>query len=110
MKQLITMAACLMVLMALLSQFVQNQQLLMKVESGTYAVDVFCRDKDEDRLRDSLSHIFECKKEDVLIKKEKNLLSITTPVKEILAVPEFWGIVQSQNHGVYRWERTLEDG
>ena len=109
MKHIITMTACLMVLMALLSQFVHNQQLLMKVESGSYAVDVFCKDKNEHKMRETLSKIFDCNREDVLLEVENGMLRISTPVKEILAVPEFWGIEPTMNYGVYRWERQMEN-
>ena len=109
MKHLITMTACLMVLMALLSQFVHNQQLLMKVETGSYTVDVFCKDKNERKMRETMAQIFNCNREDILIEEENGILQISTPVKEILAVPEFWGIEQSLNYGVYRWERQMEN-
>ena len=50
MKHLITMTASLMVLMALLSQIVQNQQLLMQFEAGSHAVEYFCETLDEGGL------------------------------------------------------------
>ena len=50
MKHLITLTACLMILMALLSQFVQNQHLLLQLEQGTQVVDVYCKTKDRKQL------------------------------------------------------------
>ena len=110
MKHLITMTACLLVLMALLSQFVQNQQLLMQLEAGSHAVDLFCEDRDEAALRSSLARVMDCEEREIGLQQGDNRLVITVPVKAILASPEFWGLDSAENQGVYRWEREAEDG
>ncbi len=110
MKHLITMTACLMVLMALLSQFVQNQKLLSQLESGSHAVDAFCKSGDEIELKSSLSGIMDCERSEVMVVKDKDTFIITVPVKSILATPSFWGIDPVENVGQYRWERKSDDG
>lgn len=110
MKHLITMTACLMILMALLSQFVQNQQLLVQRELGSHAVDIFCETGEEDMLRGTLSRIMGCETEEIVVEKEDDTFVVTAPVKAILAAPSFWGIDPACNRGQYRWERNLKDG
>lgn len=109
MKQLITMAACLMVLMALLSQFVQNQKLLMQMEAGSHAVDAFCETRDVGALKEAMGRIFDCQPEGLVITEEENCYVIKAPVKPILANPSFWGVEPEENQGMYRWERNLRD-
>ena len=110
MKHLITMTACLLLLMALLSQFVQNQQLLLQLESGSQAVDRFCENGDEARLKHALSRIMDCETGEIVIEKEADVLLVRTPVKSILAVPVFWGISTEENCGIFCWEREASDG
>lgn len=110
MKHLITMTASLMVLMALLSQIVQNQQLLMQFEAGSHAVEYFCETLDEAGLKDSLSRIMGCETGDITVIKDEGRFVISAPVKTILAAPEFWGIEPEENKGTYRWERKAKDG
>lgn len=110
MKHLITMTACLLILMALLCQFVRNQQLLMQLEVGSHAVDLFCENRDERNLKVSLCRIMGCEEREVTVKEEGSFFIITAPVECILATPEFWGIEPEENQGVYRWEREAADG
>ena len=110
MKHLITMTASLMILMALLSQFVQNQSLLMQLEAGSHAVDIFCEKQDEDDLKVSLSRIMDCVTAEIVIEKEEGFVVVTAPVKSILATPGVWGIEPEENRGIYRWEREVQDG
>ena len=105
MKQLITLTACLMILMALLTQFVQNQKLLMQIEKGSRIVDSFCEDGDEDALRASLCRVMGCEDAAVSVTTEGDKIMVTAPVESILATPSFWGIEPERNHGRYRWER-----
>lgn len=109
MKHLITLTACLLVLMALLSQFVHNQNLLMQLEQGSRIVDIFCENEDIGELKSSLASVMDCPKEELSIEKEGNSYVISAPVKAILAVPSFWGIESEANCGRYRWERIVED-
>jgi len=109
MKQLVTMTACLMLLMALLSQFVQNQKLLMQLEAGSHAVDVFCETKDEVELKRSLSRIMNCEPAELSITEGEDCCVIKTPVKPVLSASSFWGIDEDANRGVYRWERKVRD-
>ena len=105
MKQLITMTACLLLLMALLSQFVQNQKLLMDLESCSHQVDIFCVTEDVPALRRSLGKIMNCSEGEITIEREASLWVIQVPVKKILITPSFWGVKKEDNHGVYVWER-----
>ena len=110
MKHLITMTACLLLLMALLSQFVQNQQLLLQLEAGSQAVNHYCENGDEAGLRDTLSRIMDCEIEEIVIEREADTLVISTPVKSILATPAFWGVSPEENCGNYCWEREASNG
>lgn len=105
MKHLITLTACLLVLMALLSQFAHNQKLLMQLEQGSRVVDMFCENGDIGELRSSLASVMDCQKEELSIEKEGDSYVISAPVKAILAAPSFWGIKPEANCGRYRWER-----
>jgi len=109
MKQLITMTACMMILMALLTQIVQNQKLLMQLEAGTHAVDVFCETKDQSALKQSMAHIMRCEPESLTVTEEKDCYVIKAPVNPILATPAFWGVDEEANQGLYRWERKVQD-
>ena len=110
MKHLITLTASLMILMALLSQFVQNQRLLMQLEHGTYVVNSYCKDKNDMKLKESLSRIMMCEKESVSIAKQGQRLKISVPLKDILSTPKLWGVSKEENQGSYCWERVFEDG
>lgn len=105
MKQFITVTGCVILLMALLCQFVQNQKILMALEAGSHAVDRFCEIEDERALRLSLSRIMDCGEEEVHIEKENGRWEIKVPVKQILAAPAFWGVLPEENKGIYKWER-----
>lgn len=107
MKHLITMMACIMVLLALLSQLVQNQQILLQLESGSHAIDQFCEYGDEAELKKSLCRIMDCEIEEVSIEQRDDVWIITVPIKKVLAAPEFWGINPNKNEGVYQWERRI---
>lgn len=110
MKHLITMTACLLLLVALLSQFVQNQQLFIQLEMGGHAVDLFCETRDEPKLKHSLGRIMDCEESEITVKEEGDFFVITAPVECILATPEFWGVDAEANQGIYRWEREVKDG
>lgn len=109
MKHLITLTACLMILMALLSQFVQNQHLLLQLEQGTQVVDVYCKTKDRKQLKSCLSQIMDCKAEEIEIKQTGDKITISCPVNGILANPGFWGLDEQENRGRYCWKRMVED-
>ncbi|MBR3756210.1 MAG: hypothetical protein IKK48_03780 [Firmicutes bacterium] len=110
MKHLITMSACLLILMVILLQLVQNQKLLMQLEAGSYVVQLFCDNKDEDSLISSLSDIMDCEEREITVKKEGDTFLISAPVKAVLATPSFWGIEIEENHGIYCWKREVRDG
>ena len=109
MKQLITMTACLMILMALLSQFVQNQTLLMQLEQGSHAVDLFCETGEENTLKASMAAIMDCETEEIRVQEQEGRILVSAPVKAVLASPSFWGIDPEENHGRYQWEREDRD-
>ena len=110
MKHLITLTASLMILLALLSQFVQNQRLLVQLEQGTYVVNTYCSDRNDVELKESLSRIMMCEKEAITIETQGDIMKIKVPLKDILATPKLWGISKDVNQGIYRWERKIEDG
>ncbi|MBR3785200.1 MAG: hypothetical protein IKJ77_02195 [Firmicutes bacterium] len=110
MKHLITMTACLLVLMALLSQFVHNQKLLLQLESGSHMVEQFCEHRDVERLKSGLGHIMGCETDEISVEEQQGVFVVTSPVKRILAAPAFWGIDPKENSGRYQWEREAENG
>ena len=110
MKHLITMTACLLVLMALLSQFVHNQKLLLQLEGGSHVVEQFCEYRDMAKLKTALGRIMGCETDEIYVEEQQDTFVITAPVKRILAAPAFWGIDPEVNSGRYRWEREVADG
>ena len=110
MKHLVTMTACLMILMALLSQLVQNQKILFQLEEGRYVVDIFCDNGDEEALKSSLHRILHCDEDEIMIEKNNENVTIKVPIHDVLATPGFWGVTREMNQGSYCWERKIKDG
>ena len=115
MKNLLTLTGSMMVLLTLLAQFVHGQQVLLQTMEAERVTTVYCKEGDMDGLRDSLSRIMGCERNEVQIEteileregKSMKTYRVDVPVEKILVSPKFWGIDENRNHGWHRIEREV---
>ena len=102
MKNLITTVASVILLMAFVVQFVQNQILyfkLIEVEGIIHSYEVVTVDEDLNEenitlLKEKIATLLNCPVEKIVVEDE----CICFPIKNIVALPEFWGIDSEENY------------
>ena len=95
MKNMITAIACVLLLMAFLVQFVQNQVLFQKLVLANAAVEQW--DGVSEGLEREISEIMSCSEGAVAIRQEDDEIEVRFPITSVLASPEFWGIDEAEN-------------
>lgn len=121
MKNLITSTACVMILLALVLQFAQNQILHNRLMAADFAVNTFkeavkqegcISGENEKWLQERISSILECSSRQVevsggrtpVMRGELIEYRIQAPVTEVVAVPGFWGL-KNENGFEYKVRR-----
>ena len=115
MKNLITMMACVMLLLTFLTEFVQSQQLALRIGQAERITDFYCQVEDMEGMQRELSRVMGCGTEDIRLvmteakRGEKVVKSyrVEIPVEKILASPKFWGIDETENKGMHTLEREV---
>lgn len=122
MKNLITSAACIMILLAFVLQFTSDQIMHNKISAVNQAVNNFkeiARQEgcisavNEQSLRRELSSLLECEESEILVRGDRtaqyrgNLIcyEVEVPLKNIVAAAEFWGIDREDNKTAYKIKR-----
>lgn len=124
MKNLITAAACLMVLMAISVQFTHSQVLHMRLTAADQAVSVFGQNVRQEgcvsqtsqkKLKQELASLFQCTEEDITVEGNTvpvfrgNVISFTvsTTVDNVIAAAPFWNLRQGNNQFEYKVCRNV---
>ena len=119
MKNLLTSAACIMILLAFVLQFTQNQLLHNRLTAVDQAVNNFkevvkqegcITEENEKELRREIGRILDCPADTVEIGGGRERVfrgglieySVEVPIDEIVSVPFFWGISEEENQINYR--------
>jgi len=119
MKNLITAAASLMVLLAFLLQFTHSQILYGRLLAADQTVNTFRETvkqegcisaENEKSLRQGLSGILDCGEEEIVVSGDRSPLfrgsavsyEVEAPVKNAAAMAKFWNIDEKLNRFVYR--------
>lgn len=130
MKNLITSIACMMLLLALILQFAQNQNLHCRLLAVNQAVSTFkeeakqegyISDENENWLREQLSGILSCKAEQISVSGTRKSVrqgelieyQVKFPLTDLLISPEFWGIHETENvvtYDIHQFAVSLFDG
>lgn len=122
MKNLLTSVACIMILLAFVLQFTQNQVLHNRLtaidQAGNNFKEIIKQEgcitaENEKQLKKEICRILDCPEEDIRIKGGRERVfrgglihySIEVPVKEIISVPLFWGIREDENQISYKIHR-----
>lgn len=109
MKNLITAAACLLLLLAFLVQIIENQKIYIKITNLDEEVNNFkevikqdgCITGDnEKRMIGEISRILNCNPQKIKIKGDKKPMQrgeliryqVEVPIENVIANREFWGI------------------
>lgn len=124
MKHLITITACMMLLLALIMQMTRNQALYLQVAEVSRTVDAFAEEIEEaGRVPESVrkqicrraAEILECSRDDIRIEEERTATSagrqirytVQIPVRDVLAAPGFWHIDAAANQFNCQIKRTI---
>lgn len=122
MKNLLTSMACLMLLLAFVLQFTQNQLLFSRITAVDQAVNNFkeivkqeggVTEENEKELKKTLGEILECREEQIKVDGSRQRVfrgqliryQVEVPISGIIAVPLFWGIGEEENRLSYRISR-----
>lgn len=123
MKNLITSVACIMILLVFVIQFTSNQILHNRITAVDQAVNNFkeitrqegcITDENEELLRQEMQRILNCSSEEIQIDGNRTpvprggLISyeVDVPLKQIVAMPGFWGIDEGKNQAGYHLHRS----
>ncbi|MEE0741177.1 MAG: hypothetical protein ACLRWH_02315 [Emergencia sp.] len=124
MKHLITITACMMLLMALIMQMVQSQMIYLQVEEVAKAMDAFAPEIQKEgcvsesiqiKISEAAAEILGCSEEEIIIETDRTVVSageeivymVQIPIKDILAAPDFWKVDTQTNRLDYQIRRKL---
>lgn len=124
MKHLITITACMMLLMALIMQMVQSQMIYLQVEEVAKAMDAFAPEIQKEgcvsesiqiKISEAAAEILGCSEEEIIIETDRTVVSageeivymVQIPIKGILAAPDFWKVDTQTNRLDYQIRRKL---
>lgn len=124
MKHLITVTACMMLLMALIMQMVQSQMIYLQVEEVAKAMDAFAPEIQKEgcvsesiqiKISEAAAEILGCSEEEIIIETDRTVVSageeivymVQIPIKDILAAPDFWKVDTQTNRLDYQIRRKL---
>lgn len=124
MKHLITVTACMMLLMALIMQMVQSQMIYLQVEEVAKAMDAFAPEIQKEgcvsesiqiKISEAAAEILGCCEEEIIIETDRTVVSageeivymVQIPLKDILAAPDFWKVDTQTNRLDYQIRRKL---
>lgn len=124
MKHLITVTACMMLLMALIMQMVQSQMIYLQVEEVAKAMDAFAPEIQKEgcvsesiqiKISEAAAEILGCSEEEIIIETDRTVVSageeivymVQIPLKDILAAPDFWKVDTQTNRLDYQIRRKL---
>lgn len=122
MKNLITSAACIMILLAFVLQFTQNQVIHNRITAVDQAVNNFkevvkqqgCITEDnEEALKKEIAKILDCSLEEIEVTGDHRAVfrggiiaySVSVPIKHIVSQPGFWGLKDDENLMEYKVDR-----
>ena len=111
MKHLITSIACMVLLLALLMQFVQNQVLYQNLVMVNSVVDETT--SDQSALKAEISQIMGCDADAVMVREDGDFVEVKFPITHVLASPSFWGVESEENviqHTIRRPRQSTEIG
>lgn len=119
MKNLITSTACIMILIALVMQFTQNQITYIRVMAVDQAVNSFketvkqegcITDNNEDYVKKEIGRILSCDEGEVKVTGDRNAAlrgklvhyGIAVDIRGVIGTPGFWGISDEENRFEYK--------
>lgn len=122
MKDLITSAACIAILLAFVLQFTQSQVTYNHITAVDQSVNVFkevakqegcITDSNEERLRNDISAATGCRNESIrvsgtrrpVIRGERIHYRVSVPVEGVIGAAGFWGISRDKNRFSYVIDR-----
>ena len=122
MKNLITSMACIMILLAFVLQFTQNQVIHNRVTAVDQAANNFkevvkqqgCIEvENEKRLKEEIARILSCSTAEVKVTGDRKAVfrgeiihyRVEVPIKKIINQPGFWGLNKDKNRFGYRVDR-----
>ncbi|MGN0659962.1 MAG: hypothetical protein ACI4LA_10220 [Emergencia sp.] len=122
MKNLITSMACIMILLVFVLQFTQNQILHNRITAVDQAVNNFreivkqegcVSQTNRTHLQEELAGILKCTSSDIRIQGDQAAVRrgqlveyrVEVPVRDIITMPQFWNIDESENQFSYTIHR-----
>lgn len=122
MKNLITSMACIMILLAFVLQFTQNQVLHNRITAVDQAANNFkevvkqqgrIEEENEKRLKKEIAQILSCSADEVKITGDRKAVfrgeiihyRVEVPIKNIIHQAGFWGLKKEENLMLYKVDR-----
>lgn len=122
MKNLITSMACIMILLAFVLQFTQNQVIHNRITAVDQAANNFkevvkqqgcIKEENEKRLKEEIAKILSCNAGEVKVTGDRKAVfrgeiihyRVEVPIKNIINQPGFWGLNKGKNRIGYRVDR-----